>query len=694
MPNGIDKPESLSFPGKTARFIRNYLNLRNIIMFATPVSIAVLIFMLFNLSQTVEHLSRSIIRSTTDETVRELNTFFDPAVNSLKVAQQWGMASLLVDADPSKLNPRFIPLLKNYSQISSMLIANTSGSEYMLMREDSTWMNRIVSYKGTLQNIMRYRWKYDEKMNVTRSEKWVDTKKYDPRERPWFIGGLKCGYNKIAWTEPYIFFTTKDPGITISTNWSSGNESTYVIAFDIMLIDISAYTSKLVTGKHGKAFILTSNDKLIGLPGDVRFINNDSLKKYVLTDYKELNNNELSNAVDRWKAKAKSFDPFRYELGKKSWWAGFHAFNLGDNNVFYIGVIVPEEDFMAEVNKTRTIIIAAFTLVLILTLLVIRGYNQKRKAYALLEIQNAQIRKQKEEIEANRDEITKQRDKIEEQRNEITDSIKYSRRIQTAILPPDNIIKSLLPEHFVFYQPKDIVSGDFYWVLEQNRQILWAAVDCTGHGVPGAFMSIIGFKGLNSCAREYKLFHPGEILDKLNEIVAETFRQGGHEDVENVNESTIRDGMDIALCSLHKESGTLEFAGANNSLVLVRPSGIPLNVNAKDSTSDISNESFNLFEIKADRQPIGSYAGTHNFKNNIIKVLPGDSIYTFSDGFADQFGGETGKKFMNKQLKQQLLGLQAIPVEERKIIVAKTFLSWKGSYDQVDDVLVIGVSII
>jgi serine phosphatase RsbU (regulator of sigma subunit) len=686
--------KSQSLLRKTARIIYEYLNLRNIILFATPVSIAVLIFMLFNLSQTVEHLSRSIIRSTTDETVRELNTFFDPAVNSLKVAQEWGMASLLTDADPARLNPRFIPLLKNYSQISSMLIANTEGSEYMLLREDSTWLNRIVFFRGATPNIMRYRWHYDNNMNVIRSEKWVDTKKYDPRERPWFIGGLKAGYDKIAWTEPYIFFTTKDPGITISTNWRSGNFPTYVIAFDIMLIDISAYTSKLVTGKHGKAFILTSNDKLIGLPGDARFINNDSLKKYVLTEYNGLNINELSTAVDSWKEQKKTFEPFKYELGNKSWWAGFHAFNLGDSNVFYIGVIVPEEDFMAEVNKTRTIVIAAFLLVLVLTLLVIRGYNQKRKAYALLEIQNAQIKKQKEEIEANRDEITKQKDKIEEQRNEITDSIKYSRRIQTAIMPPESLIRRLLSDSFVFYRPKDIVSGDFYWVYQNDGHVFWAAVDCTGHGVPGAFMSIIGYNGLNSCVKEFRLTHPGEILDQLNKIVAETFRQeqaNNPEGEAKSDDGTIRDGMDIALCVFDRRNMTLEFAGANNPLFLVRSKEIPLSVDGQTNCMGTGDDKNMLYEIKADRQPIGSYGETRSFKNSIIAIKPGDTIYTFSDGFEDQFGGSNGKKFMHKQLKSLLLGLQSSPVEKRNSLLGEAFTSWKGDFEQVDDVLIFGV---
>ena len=147
--------------------------------------------MLFNLSQTVQHLSNSIIQSTTDETAQELNTFFDPAINTLRVAHEWGGASMLRSLNPEKLNPQFIPLLKNYPQISSMLIANTDGLEYMLLREDSTWLNRIVEYKRTKQVIMRYRWNYDDQMNVLDKQSWPDTKKYDPRERPWFIGGLK-----------------------------------------------------------------------------------------------------------------------------------------------------------------------------------------------------------------------------------------------------------------------------------------------------------------------------------------------------------------------------------------------------------------------------------------------------------------------------------------------------------------------
>jgi serine phosphatase RsbU (regulator of sigma subunit) len=681
---------------KAADFLKKNLILKNIILFVTPVSIAILIFMLFNLSQTVEHLSNSIIQRTTDETVKELNSFFDPAINSLRIAHEWGDASMLDISDPEVLNPQFIPLLKNYKQISSMLIANTSGLEYMLLREDSTWLNRIVSFKGEKQSIIRYRWSYDDRMNVLKRENWPDLKKYDPRERPWFIGGLKSGENEIAWTQPYIFFTTKDPGITASMNWRSDSDAAlrYVIAFDILLTDVSAYTSKLEIGRNGKAFVLTSNDKIIGLPIDARFSSTDSLKKFVLSDYDSLKIRELTRAVNIWKENKKSELPFKFELDKEDWWAGIHSFRLGTDNMFYIGVIVPEEDFMSEVNRTRTVIVAGFLLVLVLTLLVIRGYNQKQKAFALLEIQNNQIKKQKEEIETNRDEITRQRDKIEEQRNEITDSIKYSRRIQTAVMPPENFIRSLFPEHFVYFRPKDIVSGDFYWVQKSGNKILWASVDCTGHGVPGAIMSIIGYNGINRAVREYHLTHPGEILDKLNQIVAETFRQDQlRQEDSGTEEVRIRDGMDIALCSFDNNEMKIEFAAANNSLILVRSKDSILSVNGIEVSPDMSNDTDALYEIRADRQPIGSYANTSDFTNNVLEVTTGDSLYTFSDGFADQFGGSNGKKFMGKQLKTLLLSIQPLSVEEKYNRIDQVFTSWKGTYEQVDDVLIFGVSI-
>ncbi|MBK9389201.1 MAG: SpoIIE family protein phosphatase [Bacteroidetes bacterium] len=570
-----------------------------------------------------------------------------------------------------------------------MLIANTKGNEYMLLREDSTWLNRIVTWNGGIQSIMRYRWKYDETMNVLSDTNWTDIRKYDPRERPWFTGGLNTNNRELAWTQPYIFFTTKDPGITVSVNWKASADVSlrYVIAFDILLIDISDYTSKLNISKNGKAFILTSDSKIIGLPRDHRFENPDSLKKFVLYEYKDLNISELTEAVNKWKTGDNSGLPFSFELDGNTWWAGIHPFELGKNNLFYIGVVVPEDDFMSEVNRTRTVIVAAFLLVLVLTLLVIRGYNRTRRAYALLEKQNQKILEQK-------DEISSQRDKIEIQRNEITDSIKYSKRIQTAVLPPDNLIKSMLPSSFVFFRPKDIISGDFYWVERAHNKILWASVDCTGHGVPGAIMSIIGFNGLNRAVREYHLLHPGEILDRLNHIVAETFRQdSGNEEEIASGEVRIRDGMDISLCSVDYSVMEVEFAAANNSMFLVRGKNVPLIVNGSAVEPDLTDGTNTLYEVDADKQPIGSYSGSSNFTTRTINIIPGDSIYTTSDGFADQFGGPKGKKYMKKQMKALFLDIQGLNIIERNNRIDEIFNSWKGSHEQVDDVLIFAVQI-
>ena len=679
---------------KTLQFFRQYFKLKYMLMLVTPLFIAVLIIMLYNLSQTVEHLSKTLIKQKTEETVRELDNFFNPVKNNLHVARRWGASSMLESLDPQQLNPQFIPLLQNYPQVSSMLIGNTKGREYMLLREDVTWLNRWVTYGTDSQRIWRIRWNYDAQLNGTIVKKWRDYKKYDPRIRPWFIGGLNAALNEIAWTKPYIFFTTKDPGITVSMNWPSQHDTThFVIAYDIKLIDISAFTATLETSKNGTAFIITDDDKVIGLPRDERFKSIDTLKKYVLNEFDQLNFSKLNISIDEWKKNNKRTEPFKFKIDNHTWWAGFHPVPLGKENVFYIAVIVPEDDFMSEVNRTRSIIIAGFMLVMGLSLLVVRGYVQKQKAYAELEIKNKQILQQKEEIETQRDEIESQRDMIEEQNKEIKDSIRYSKRIQTAILPPEKAIRKILPHSFVFFRPKDIVSGDFYWFQHLQGRIMWAATDCTGHGVPGAFMSIIGHNGLNRAVREYCLLKPGEILDKLNSIVAETFRQEGIS-IENEQGEKIKDGMDIALCVYDEQTGILEFSAAFNPMFMLRKKEIPLYINGNELLeSDKGNDEYTIYEIKADKQPIGSYDERKNFTTTSIRVEPGDTFYTFSDGFADQFGGPKGKKFMYKPMKEMMLNMQSLDMPAQSNRIDEVFTAWKTGFEQVDDVLIFGVRI-
>ncbi|MBW6484032.1 MAG: SpoIIE family protein phosphatase [Vicingaceae bacterium] len=271
--------------------------------------------------------------------------------------------------------------------------------------------------------------------------------------------------------------------------------------------------------------------------------------------------------------------------------------------------------------------------------------------------------KQKNIIEEKEQETNLQKQIIEEKHKEITDSIQYAKRIQSAILPSKKLVDKYLPDSFILYKPKDIVAGDFYW-MEAASVILFAAADCTGHGVPGAMVSVVCNNGLNRSVREYGLTDPGKILDKTREIVIAEFEK---------SEEQVQDGMDIALCSL--EGNKLQYAGANNPLWIIR----------KGSTE--------VEEIKANKQPIGKFDNPEPYTTHNITLEKGDTIYIFSDGYVDQFGGDKNKKFKAANFKKLLLTIQNETIEKQKELIDQAFEEWKGSLEQIDDVCVIGVRI-
>ena len=281
--------------------------------------------------------------------------------------------------------------------------------------------------------------------------------------------------------------------------------------------------------------------------------------------------------------------------------------------------------------------------------------------------QQHEILAQRDEIERQRDVAENQRDQITFQKKEITDSIHYARRIQTAVLPSEEYANSILGDHFILYKPRDIVSGDFYWMTKQENKLIITAADCTGHGVPGAFMSMLGVSFLNEIVTKERCFQANEILNKLRDYIKTTLSQTGKE-----NEA--KDGMDIALCVIDTEHNQLEFAGANNPLYLVRNG--------------------ELIEVKGDNMPIGIHGGEERrFKNNIIELQKDDMAYIFSDGYADQFGGPDGGKFKTKPFKRLFAEISTKPSFQQWILLEETIENWKGSLDQVDDILVIGIRI-
>ncbi len=260
-------------------------------------------------------------------------------------------------------------------------------------------------------------------------------------------------------------------------------------------------------------------------------------------------------------------------------------------------------------------------------------------------------------------EVVQKSMEIEKKNKDITDSIKYAKRIQTAVLPPDVPFE----DTFIFFRPKDIVSGDFYWLEKIHNKEMIAAVDCTGHGVPGAFLSILGHSMLTKIVREYGILEPAKILDQLDLEIINALHQKNVE-----GERIVNDGMDLALISYNHDTNILEYAGGYNPLILIRNGEIE--------------------EIKADRFPIGMTSAheTKKFTNNEIKVQKGDAFYIFSDGYADQFGGEEGKKFRKKNLKDLLLSIQDLPMKEQGEKLEQHILEWMRGYEQIDDMVFIG----
>lgn len=286
------------------------------------------------------------------------------------------------------------------------------------------------------------------------------------------------------------------------------------------------------------------------------------------------------------------------------------------------------------------------------------------------------IRKQKGIIEIQRASSEMQRRLVENKNKEITDSINYAKRIQEAILPSKEVLIDNLKNGFVIFKPKDVVSGDFYWLEKANGHIFFAAADCTGHGVPGAMVSVICSNALSKGVLEEGITDTGKLLDRVRELVADRLSKNG----EKVN-----DGMDISLLAIKEDereanSTTIKWSGANNGIWIIR------------------EETGELEQVNPDKQPVGVYEVSKQFTTHHIKIEKNDKLYLFTDGFSDQFGGEYlqgmrpgGKKFKSANFKKLLLKIQDKPMDQQKLIIENTFEEWKGSLEQVDDVCIIGI---
>lgn len=351
----------------------------------------------------------------------------------------------------------------------------------------------------------------------------------------------------------------------------------------------------------------------------------------------------------------------------------------------------------AENRKKNIILISALAgllIVLVFSVIVYRMFRQKKQAYFLLSEQNEEIRQQKEEIQSQRDEIESQRDQVqtqkeqieelydiavirknilEKQNKEIEDSIRYAKRIQTSILPSDAHLKSLLGDYFLFFRPKDVVSGDFYWVKKINDWLIITVADCTGHGVPGSLMSMLGVSFLNEIVREKEINEAASVLNKLREFIIEALKQTG-------DTGTQKDGMDMGLAAINLATRQCSWAGANHNFVIYRPDG-------RDE----------LIELKGDKMPVGVHVRMDHFTNHVLTLEKGDRLYFFTDGFPDQFGGKSGRKYLHKPFRKILFETSSLPIGKQGEKLEAEFDNWinneNARYPQVDDITILGVQI-
>ena len=321
----------------------------------------------------------------------------------------------------------------------------------------------------------------------------------------------------------------------------------------------------------------------------------------------------------------------------------------------------------SELASSRNTILLFILILLVFVILVfftIRSNILRRKI-------NKKLIQQNEIIESQKSEVENQKHMVEEKQKEIIDSISYAKRLQEAILPPIDFLSKHLENYFILYKPKDIVAGDFYWAeniklktTQENDLFFIAAADSTGHGVPGAMVSVVCSNALNRSVKEFNLTDTGKILDKTRQLVIETFEKSN---------SDVKDGMDISLLCIDKSENKLYWSGANNPLWIIKQN--------------------KLIEIKPNKQPIGKSENPKPFITHELEYSSETTFYLFTDGFADQFGGPKGKKFMYKQFENLLLSIAKKPMHEQKSILNDAFINWKNDLEQVDDVCVIGIKI-
>lgn len=630
------------------KFVRKVLDqfAKHIAIVVLFISVGIMAYIIYDLALAKEKTAHNFLEKVSDRTFHGLNNFFQPIELQLTTtAAQLGARKVdLWDAD--QLKSVLVPIMERNNSINVIGLKTDSGLDFDVMRDtvDGAYLVRSVNEVQSSSSYFRSYFSTEDKV-LTLDSIWESEYEQGEfaRQRN---NNLTIQNNKVYWSDPYILRNSRQAGITLSYGWLMPHYQNQkaVLSLDIKLSQISQFIENLQPSENGEIMITTGvKASVIGLR---------SKTKELLTDYQplisvsEINNPELLFILQQ----PDSEKAFHFHQAGVDWWGLIKPYELNEKQQFYVLIAIPEKDFIQELKEAQLLMIGGFFGISFLTLLILRSHYRITKQKSKLAQQNKEILEKNEIIAAKREAIL--------------ESINYAKRIQTAILPPDSLIHEKLPESFVLYLPKDIVAGDFYWLEDVNDRIYFAAADCTGHGVPGAMVSVMCHNALNRCVRELKLTCPGKILDQTKAFIKEEFAQ---------SESKIKDGMDISLCVWNPTERKLTWAGANNPLWIKRTNSVELEI------------------IKPDKQPIANYIIDEPFTAHHFDISKGDIVYLFSDGFPDQFGGERGKKFKVGALKKLLLSIAHLPMDEQKSALEKAFQNWKGSLEQIDDVCFMGV---
>ncbi|MBL4709955.1 MAG: hypothetical protein JKY48_16100, partial [Flavobacteriales bacterium] len=493
-------------------------------------SILILGYLFLNLKDTEESLIKSAFIQQEKELTNRLNSFFKPIENHIKIASQSGSFGNYHPINIQQFNKNFIPLIEKSSAISALMMANQQGEELMLMKGGNEWYSRKTALFNNKLKSRFYKILIENK-KITSLPIGDSTRisNYDPKSRPWFIGANNSEED-VFWTSPYRFFTTGDIGITISKKWKLPSGETNIFAFDVLLKDLCKFTTKLKLDENGKVFILTKDHLMLSLPNEEAYSSLDSIKKYLLHPIEQFPL-PLYRKIGKFIKQESQLDYFSFNLKGEKWIGSIRPFQL-KNQIFYLGEVILKSDFHSKLRSSRILILAGLVLIILFMISMIRGYRQKRRS-------NIQLKYKQKLLKKKAQQIREQRDLIQEAHAETTDSIRYAKRVQEAALSSKELKAELFPQSFVLLIPKDIVSGDFYWYTEHKGKKLIAAIDCTGHGVPGALMSMLGTTLLGEIVEKNGIIDPASILNELRRLIILSLKQS--------ETSTQNDGMDMAL---------------------------------------------------------------------------------------------------------------------------------------------------